>query len=217
MSSLLSAIRTHPRLVAALLAASVAGACGAFRFGALTGALLGWNTGVWVYLVLVGQMMLRADHAELKSVAAAQAESARTVLCVGVLAAIVSLLGTVLQLLAAKLPGATHSLPHLAFALATVAGSWLLVPTLFGLSYASAWYSSAAPQGLKFPDADPAFQPHYADFMYFSITIAAAAQTSDVSIVNSAMRRLVLAHTIVSFVFNTAVLAFTINVAASMF
>ena len=65
--------------------------------------------------------------------------------------------------------------------------------------------------------ADFPFAPHYSDFLYFAFTIAVASQTADIAVASPAMRRLVLLHAIVSFAFNTAILAFAINVAASMF
>ena len=204
-------------MLAAFAAGCVAAIAVPSSLGALTRGLLGWNVAVWLYLILVGTMMLRADHGRLKRIAAVQAEGGLTVLVVVVLAALVSLAGIVAQLAAAKVPGAPHTWPHLAFALTTVVGSWLLVPVMFALTYASAFYASPGKAPLKFPDATEAFAPHYADFMYFSMTIAVAAQTSDVSVTSPAMRRLVLMHSVVSFAFNTAILAFTINVAASLF
>ncbi len=215
--AIVPAVRARPRMAAALLAGCLITLVLPDGASWLTRGLLGWTIGVWLYLLLVGAMMLRADHADLKRTAAAQAEGARTVLAVAVLSALMSLLGIVLQLSAAKHPGAPHTLTHLMFALATVAGAWLLLPTLFALTYASAWYGPATPRGLRFPDADLAFQPHYADFMYFAVTISAGSQTSDVAVVSTAMRRLVLAHSLTSFAFNTAVLAFTVNVAAGLF
>lgn len=70
---------------------------------------------------------------------------------------------------------------------------------------------------LKFPDDNADFRPDYGDFLYFSFTIAVASQTADVSVTTQPMRRLVLLQSILSFGFNTAILAFTINIAASMF
>ena len=84
-------------------------------------------------------------------------------------------------------------------------------------TYASRYYGSAHGGGLQFADADSAFKPHYGDFLYFWFTIAVASQTADVSISSAPMRRLVLLHSVLSFVFNTAILAFTINMAASLF
>lgn len=183
----------------------------------VTRGLVGWNVMVWSYLALVGLMMVQADHHSLRRIAQAQAESATVVLSVVVLAALFSLAGIVVELSAAKGTDASHAWPHLAFVLATVSGSWLLVPIEYALAYASTFHRSGDTPGLRFPDADPAFEPHYWDFLYFSFTIAVASQTADIAVVTPSMRRLVLLHSVLSFVFNTAILAFTINVAAGMF
>jgi uncharacterized membrane protein len=217
MSRLVAHLRARPRLATSLLVGTAWALLLPGAYSPVTRALLGWNVSVWIYLLLVGWMMLHADHARLRRTAVAQAESAATVMGIVSVASIVSLLGIVAELSAAKLPGAPHALPHLAFALATVAGSWLLVPTTFALTYASAYYRMAHGTGLQFPGAEDGFKPDYGDFLYFSFTIAVASQTADVNVSTQAMRRLVLLQSVLSFVFNTAILAFTINIAASMF
>jgi uncharacterized membrane protein len=210
-------LRARPRLTNAMLIGLAVALLMPATLGVVTRGLLGWNIAVWLYLLLVGVMMLRADHSTLRRIAAAQAEGAATVLAIIVVACMVSLVGIVLELSAAKVPGAHHALPHVLFALATVVGSWLLVPTLFALTYASEYYRFEATRSLQFPDRDSDFKPHYGDFLYFSFTIAVASQTADVSVATPRMRRLVLTQSIFSFAFNTAILAFTINIAASMF
>lgn len=64
--------------------------------------------------------------------------------------------------------------------------------------------------------ADNERNPDYWDFHYFSFTISVAVQTSDVGVGGRGMRRVVLAHSLVGFVFNTAILGFTINIAAGL-
>ena len=217
MRRLISHLRVRPRLVVAVAVGVVAALLLPGAYSAVTRSLFGWNVSVWLYLGLAGWMMLRADHARLRQVAVAQAEAAAVVLVITILAALISLVGIVAELMAAKAPGAPRALPHVLFALTTVAGSWLLVPTTFALTYASLFYRTAHGSGLVFPHVDDAFKPDYGDFMYFSFTVAVASQTADVSISTQAMRRLVLLQSVLSFVFNTAILAFTINIAASLF
>ena len=216
MKSLMQPIRARPRLVIAVLAGAFVAAVLPSAMGLVTRGLFGWNAGVRLYLALVVMMMLRADHSHLRRVAAARAEGAPVVMLVVVLAAMVSLAGIVAELSAAKVTGTAHAWPHLLFALVTVVGSWMLIPIDFTLTYASLYYAADTP-GLIFPDRDPAFEPHYSDFLYFAFTIAVASQTADIAVASPAMRRLVLLHAIVSFAFNTAILAFAINVAAGMF
>jgi uncharacterized membrane protein len=215
-------VRARPRLLMALLAGCLAAGLVPSPFTWLTRSLLAWNVAVWLYLVLVGVMMVRADHHRLRRVAMAQDEGAHTVLAIVSLAAVISLVGSVMELSAAKVPQAAHTVPHVAFALVTVVGAWLLVPTMFALTYASVFYRAEQGHGLRFPEMDngpegDAFKPDYADFLYFAFTIAVASQTADVSVNNQPMRRLVLLQSLLAFAFNTTILAFTINIAASLF
>jgi uncharacterized membrane protein len=69
----------------------------------------------------------------------------------------------------------------------------------------------------QYSDTDKAFKPDYVDFLKFSFTIAVASQTCDGIASARAMHRLVLLQALLSFGFNTRVLGFTINVAASVF
>jgi uncharacterized membrane protein len=209
--------RVRPRLLGSMLAGAVITLLLPGSLSWVTRCLIGWNVAAWSYLALIGLMMVRSDHARLRRIAQAQHEDAVTVLGLVVAAAIASMIGIVVELAAAKLPGAPHALPHMLFALTTVAGAWTLLPTLFTLTYASVYYRSPQGSGLRFPGADADFHPGYGDFLYFAFTIAVASQTADVAVDNPAMRRLVLLHSVLSFAFNTAILAFTVNIAASMF
>lgn len=214
-----SPLRARPRLVLAVLLGVVAGTQFPATWGPVARGLMGWNTAVWAYLLMAASMMWRADHHHLRRQAMAQAEGAHTVLGLVTLATLVSLAGVVVELSAAKVPGARHALPHVALALCTVVGAWLLVHTLFALTYASVFYRAETGAGLVFPVAHEALaiKPDYADFLYFAFTIAVASQTADVIVNTQPMRRLVLMHAVLAFAFNTAILAFTINLAASLF
>ena len=185
--------------------------------GARTRVLVGWNVAVWLYLALAAWTIWRADQHHVRRVALAQAEGAATVLVMVILAALVSLAGTVLELSAAKVQGGPAAWQHIVLALSTVAGSWLLLPTVFALNYASLYFGESQAAGLNFPDQQRDFSPDFSDFLYFAFTIAVASQTADVKVSTRTLRRWVLLQSVLSFVFNTAILAFTINVAASLF
>ena len=99
----------------------------------------------------------------------------------------------------------------------TLVSSWLITQTLFALHYAHDFYASRArgqPDGLLFPGTT---EPEYGDFMYFACIIGTSAQTADVSITSTPMRRVGLVHCVLAFFFNTTVLALTINIAAGLF
>jgi len=210
-------LRAHPHLLVSLLCGAAVALLLPGGHSARTRALVGWNVAVWLYLALAAWVMLRADASRVRRVAEAQAEGAATVLVMVIVAALVSLAGTVLELSAAKQPGAPSALPHVALALSTVVGSWLLLPTVFALNYASLYFRVPPGSGLRFPDDAPKFSPDFSDFLYFAFTIAVASQTADVKVSTRTLRRWVLLQSVLSFVFNTAILAFTINVAASLF
>ena len=205
---------THPRLSAAALL----GCLGGFFVPAddlVQHILAGWNIGVWTYLALVFWLTLRAKPGQVRKVACIEDENAGLVLFTVSIAAIASLAAVTLQLAGSKgLDGTAQALHYLYTGL-TVAGSWLLIGTIFSLHYARLVYTSdEAKPPLRFADGER--QPDYWDFHYFSFTISVAVQTSDVGVAGRALRRVVLAHSVIGFVFNTAILGFTINIAAGL-
>jgi uncharacterized membrane protein len=206
----------HRLLICAALGAAIAVAWPGVD-SLLGRVLLGWNVLTWTYLAWVVVMLRSADQGHMKRAALAQAENAGTVLSVVVIAAVTSLVAVVFELAAAKAAGPSHMLGHAITAFVTVVGSWLLLPVLFALRYAAAYYEPEPDVGLDFPGATPGYEPDHTDFFYFAFTIAVTAQTSDVAVTSRRMRRLVLLQSVLSFVFNTTILAFSINAAASFF
>lgn len=212
-------LRLRPRLLSGLLAGVLAGMVVPYLWPTtlpvLTRSLLGWNVGVWLYLFLALRMMLRSDHLHLQRQAKAQADGISIVLLLAVTGALASLGAIGLEL--SHVRGSQSSeqgWPYLLLAISTVTGSWLLLPIEFALAYASLFHAGHGPHGLEFPGDDA--QPDYMDFMYFAVTVAATSQTSDVAVSARPMRRLVLLHAVLSFIFNTGVLAVTINILAGL-
>ena len=94
--------------------------------------------------------------------------------------------------------------------IATLSLAWLFSNTVYALHYAHLAYAGKDKcQGLSFPETD---EPLYWDFLYFAFTIGMTFQTSDVSIKDQSLRRVVTLHSLAAFAFNIGVLAFTINV-----
>jgi uncharacterized membrane protein len=88
---------------------------------------------------------------------------------------------------------------------------------MFTLRYAHYYYGEGdgakAVGGLEFPNDDA---PDYLDFAYFSFVIGMTAQVSDVAISSKSLRTLALVHGILSFCFNTVILALTINTVSGL-
>jgi uncharacterized membrane protein len=176
-----------------------------------TKLLLGWDIGLTLYLVLGIDMMVRADMAHIRSRAAMQDEGAIALLLLPVAAAIASLVAIFAELATAK--GSTNFGWHAALAVTTIALSWTFIHVLFALHYAHDYYGSGTrANGLIFPGDD---KPDYWDFAYFAFVVGMTFQVSDVQVSNRLIRRLVVTHGALSFVFNTAILAVSVNLATS--
>jgi len=175
-----------------------------------TRLLIGWDIIVAVYLVLVYIMMLRSTLATIRRMAALQDDGRFSIPLLTALGAFASLAAIVFEL-----SSANHKPIELIFATATVALSWAAVHTGFALHYAHEYYRGSKPGGLQFPSGDTDEHADYWDFVYFSFVIGMTAQVSDVGVTDKTIRRTVTVHGIVSFVFNTALLALMVNIAAS--
>ena len=114
-----------------------------------------------------------------------------------------------------ELGAAHHRRRRLTLATVTIALSWAAVHTAFALHYAHEFYRGAKPGGLQFPSGDQHVDADYWDFVYFSFVIGMTAQVSDVGITDKIIRRTATVHGIISFVFNTALVALMVNIAAS--
>lgn len=176
----------------------------------VTRLLIGWDTFVAVYIVLVYTMMLRSTLATIRRMASLQDDGRFVIPLLTALGAFASLVAIV-----SELGQANHKPTELVFATLTVALSWAAVHTGFALHYAHEYYRGKKPGGLQFPSGDQQEHADYWDFVYFSFVIGMTAQVSDVGITDKAIRRTVTAHGIISFVFNTALLALMVNIAAS--
>jgi uncharacterized membrane protein len=176
----------------------------------VTRLLISWDIFVTFYLVLAYVMMFRCGLAYIRRSAVRQDDGRFLILLVTALGAFASIAAIVFEL------GASHrGSPELALATVTIALSWAVVHTTFALHYAHDYYRGARPGGLQFPSGDQHDHADYWDFVYFSFVIGMTAQVSDVGITDKTIRRTATAHGIISFVFNTALLALTVNIAAS--
>jgi uncharacterized membrane protein len=182
-----------------------------------TRALVGWDVGVGLYLILAWALIMTAPEEQMQRRAREQDDGAAVILLLTMTAAVASVGAIVLELLNVKSAAASATGWHVALAGVTIVLSWFFVHTSFALHYAHEYYSHgphAKEHCLKFPDES--LRPGYSDFLYFSFILGATSQTADVAITSAGMRRLVLIHSIVSFFFNTTLLAMAVNIAASL-
>jgi len=176
----------------------------------VTRLLLGWDIFVALYLVLVYALVFRSGLAHIRRNAVLQDDGRFLILLVTAVGAFASIAAIIFEL-----DGTHRGTPELVLATVTIALSWAAVHTTFALHYAHEFYRGARPGGLDFPKGHEDEDPDYWDFVYFSFVIGMTAQVSDVGVTDKTIRRTATAHGIISFVFNTALLALMVNIAAS--
>jgi uncharacterized membrane protein len=175
----------------------------------VTRALIAWNVGVLVYLVLAAWAIARSELDHLCERAEEEDEGAALVLVLTVVAAATSMVAIFAELGGAR--GDKNDWLSPVLSLSTAILSWVFIQAIFAFHYAHDYYGAVegGPKGgLKFPGDK---SPEYLDFVYFSFVIGMTFQVSDVQVTSKAVRRLVVTHGVVSFFYNLAVLSLMVN------
>ncbi len=178
-------------------------------------ALAGWDIGGGVLLALAWILIARAAAAKTARLAAQEDPGRTTVWFLVLVASLVSLFAAAFVLHISKRQALVEETGLVALSLGAVALSWMLTHTGYTLRYAHLYYrdDEEGVGGLVFPGKRG---PCYFDFAYFSFTIGMCFQTSDVTIDSPQMRATVLVHALLSFVYNTTILALALNLAFGM-
>lgn len=183
----------------------------------VTRAVIGWNAGALVYLVLTLHMMFWSSHERMRERAVLHDDGRLLILAMVVVAAVSSLAAIVSELAMAKGLHASERYLHIGLALGTLLSSWAFTQVTFSTHYAHDFYAAklrGEPGGLAFPGEAA---PDYADFLYFACIIGTSGQTADVSFTSRSMRRTGLLHCVLAFFFNATLLALGINIASGLF
>ncbi|MCC8425599.1 DUF1345 domain-containing protein [Mucilaginibacter sp. UR6-11] len=183
-------------------------------------SLISWVTFALAVIIMDWIIILNAHPREIRKIAKLQ-DSSRTLIFLFVVSASVISLGAILFLLkSTKGQAGADITGHILLAMASVIVSWWLVHTLFTMRYAHMYYDTDTDDGntkvaggLQFPDEA---EPDYLDFVYFSFVIGMTFQVSDVEISARNIRRLAWMHGLISFAFNTAIVALSINIISSL-
>jgi uncharacterized membrane protein len=176
--------------------------------------LASWDVGALCYLFLAWLVMARSDDTLTRFRAQRYDPSGYMIFLLVVIAASASFVAIGFMV------GDIKDLPfwqraeRLTLSITALLVSWLLIHTLFAFHYARLYYFLAGGgeehhRGLRFPDDD---EPDYLDFAYYSFVVGMTSQVSDVAVVSHPMRRLTLIHGVLSFVYNIAILAMSINI-----
>ena len=208
------------RIVIAFAAASAVFFSLRGRVPVSTDTIATWDTFAFFVLVLAWVVILKTPQTRLRAHAKAQDVSQLLISVFVVVAASVALFAVGFVLGTHKTGPQPHLTVYLILTLGTVIFSWMLVHTVFGLRYAHMYYGDSDDPtldrhagGLEFPGQHP---PNYFDFAYYAFVVGMTCQVSDVQITLRKMRRLTLLHSVLSFGFNTVILALLINTVSSL-
>jgi uncharacterized membrane protein len=177
-------------------------------------AMVGWDAGALLFAVIAWLMIARASPAETRRRAALEDPGRRVVFVIALASSVFSLFAAVgvLKQVRSLPPGQAPIWTGLA--LAAVVLSWIVTHTAFTLRYAHLYYRRrGVTECLRFEGTKA---PCDVDFAYFAFTIGMCFQVSDVVVASARVRRAVLLHAVVSFAYNTTILALALNLVTTL-
>jgi uncharacterized membrane protein len=209
-------IKVRPRLIFSLLAGFLLSFLLPAYLQPSTKALLIWDFGAGLYLILSFVMMFTTSLETMQKRARVQDDGALFVLGITIFAAIASLAAIIFELSGLEGRSGVGQSIHVLLVVGTFVISWLLVHLSFALHYAHLFYLKKNQTGRAILDIVGQEEPVYTDFLYFSIVIGMTFQTADIGLASSQMRRLAMTQGLIAFVFNASLLALIINIAAGL-
>jgi len=216
-------IVARPRLFASVLVACVVFALLPATIAPPTRFVIAWDCCAAVFMCLSLTMMAGSPD-KLRHRAQIEDSSQWAILGLMVAATLASLLSIGFVLHDAKQQSGWLAIEHVVLAGGTILLSWFFAHLLFAIHYAHAYYGDdpddedssdgvGVAGGLAFPGEE---NPDYWDFLYFSFVVGMTCQVSDVQVASLELRRLTLIHGVLSFFFNTVILALAINLLAGL-
>jgi uncharacterized membrane protein len=207
-----------PALRRAVIVASIGLIVAVVLLGFVTwglAVLAGWDAAALTFLMSIWPIIIRADSSTAEQLAMREDETrgSATLLLLG--ASVASLLGVGFALsLAGKESGPPRVL-LIGVAVLTVALSWTVVNTVYTLRYADLHFSSGE-AGIAFGDSAGQERPNYRDFAYVAFTIGMTYQVSDTTVRDPRIRRTVLFHAFLSYLFGVVIVGGSVNLIAGL-
>jgi uncharacterized membrane protein len=212
-------VRGRPRLFIGFLCGLIVVPLLPHSVHPVTRSILAWDIGVIVYLSLAAFLFSTERHSRMAQDAAAQEEGEWTIFWLTVAGVTFSFAVIVEEFanISKDMPPVQRNM-HVVLVAVTLFVSWLMTHTTFALRYAHEYYTvehgaAGISAGLEFPGEK---RPDYFDFMYFSLVLGMTFQVSDVQVTSRKFRRMAAVHGLLSFLFNTIILALTVNIAAGL-
>lgn len=184
--------------------------------GNLSHIMIGWNTFSLCMIIMSWVSFFITDSKQIREQSKVQDPSRTIIFIIIIIATLASFLAVLLLIISKGKSDDTSSW-RIAIAIAGMLLSWFLIHTIFTLRYAHIYYGDHETKpnthagGLEFPGDS---KPEYLDFAYYSFVLGMTFQVSDVQITSKKLRGLAMLHGLLSFVFNTIMIALTINLIA---
>ncbi|MFT8358031.1 DUF1345 domain-containing protein [Bifidobacterium aquikefiri] len=171
-----------------------------------TACVIGWVSACLFYLARVWLRIARLDGERTREHAQGEDPSRTIADIVIVVSSVVSVAALVIMMSTGR-TSQEHTLPVAALTLSSILLTWGLIHTLYTLRYAGMYYS-ADHRCVDFPGTK---NPQYSDFAYLAFTMGMTFQVSDTDLTTQAVRKVALAHTLLSYLFNTLLIGATVN------
>ncbi|MBS1531961.1 MAG: DUF1345 domain-containing protein [Bacteroidetes bacterium] len=209
----------HHRAMISLVAGVITFLLAYPRLSLPSALLFAWMGFALIAIILMWITIVSSHPREVQKIARLQDSSRTMIFAIVIIASVFSLLAVYFLLKSAK--GHSQNMSdHILLSITAVFVSWWLVHTIFTLRYAHMYYDVAHDDGtpktgggLDFPEDE---HPDYMDFVYFAFVIGMTFQVSDVEISAKPIRRLAWLHGLISFIFNTAIVALGINIISGL-
>lgn len=176
-----------------------------------TRLLIGWNSGIWTFLISILWVMLVLPHKKSRFSLSYFKWHSSIILIILISSSVVCMFALADEL--GKVEGLQTWLRrlHIGLGISTILSSWMLTHVIFSMIYSHEYYQSPSTdsmQALAFQDTS---EPDHLDFLYFSFCFGVSNTTADVGLCSRRLRAYALVHAVVTFFFNTAILGLAIS------
>jgi uncharacterized membrane protein len=200
------------RWIIAVLCGALAAIAVTVVLGLAAGLLAGWAVlalvaSVWVILEVWGM-----DADATRAHAMVEDPGRRVARLIALIGSTTSLAAVVVVAAQAQRATGIESYALAGIAVLSVASSWLLIQVNYMLHYAKVYYQNGG-SGISFNQAEP---PEYTDFAYFSVGLGMTYQVADTNVTNNAIRRIVIAQTMLGYLFGAGIIATVINLITNL-
>lgn len=212
MSRTTSPPSTLVRAIVAIAAGAVAAAATVPALGFAAALLVGWSVLALTSVIWVLVMVWPMDAERTRAHATTEDPGRQLARLVALVGSLVSLGAVGIVLIQTRERSQAEALLLAAIAVVSVVSSWALVQVDYMLRFAARYYAEPV-GGIDFNQDE---DPEYTDFAYFAVGLGMTYQVADTSVRTNEIRRIVIAQTLLAYLFGSVILASIINLVAGI-